>query len=589
MNFFRKTAFVSLSVALLGVAISINSCTNPKKVEGNGPLSLTIAHLNDTHASIEASTVKLKFDGKKTYSKVGGFTRLTTKVNNLRKENKNFLFLHAGDIFQGSLYFTKYKGMADLDFFEGMGLDAMCLGNHEFDKGDNLLSDFGSKVKFPVLSANIDFSADADLQKIVKPYTVKVIDGQKVAIIGLTVEQTPEISSPGDELIFLNVVESAKKYVAELTAKDINKIILLTHVGYEEDLQLAKSLSDVDIIIGGHSHTLLGDYPTLGLSTSGKYPAVVKNKDGDDVLIVQSWEKALALGVLNVDFDKEGKIVKYSGTPVVIASTEQKDYKQKNAEGKKMVVADTVFAAISKSIKNNPVIEMLAEDPEAKKKLDKYSAPIKELKETVIATCDADLYHVRVPGETHESGVVMKNGSAIAPIIADAMLWKAKSLGLKASIAIQNAGGVRVDVPKGNITIGDAYTILPFGNTLTVMELKGTELKQALVDGVTRSGGAFPYLSGMKFSLKKGADKKFKISDMLVLADDGKWKAFNDEAIYRFVTNSYTASGGDNYQIFKNSKMYKYDTGFKDAEVYMEYLKSVGSLKKVENRINVIK
>lgn len=555
------------------------------------PFTLTIAHLNDTHANLEPSPLTLSVNGKKIYTTVGGFPAVTAKVLQLRQNNKNFLFLDAGDVFQGSLYFTKYRGMADLEFLKLMKLDAMCTGNHEFDKGPVALAIFisGAHKQFPVLSANISVEKERFLVGKLKPYEIKKFGSRKVGIIGLTTTETPAVSSPGQRLVFNDPIPVVKTLVAELTRKGVNIIILLSHQGFQNDIELAKAVDGVDVVVGGHTHTLLGRFETIpDLSPEAEYPYVVKNPQQDTVLIVQAWEKDKILGVLDVEFDKAGKVVNYSGQPVFLTGNKPTDFQHKNADGQKEPVDAETFKIIADFIEKDPALEMISANKEAGALLTKFSAPILELKQAIIGHSKVDLWNVRQPGDTHETSGVLDNGSMIAPVVADALLWKAKSLKNKnTQIVIQNAGGVRGDLPAGDITIGQVYELLPFGNTLVLLDLDGAGLKQVLKTTILKADGAFPYPAGLRYAVDLNkADDGFFIT-VQVETNEG-WADLKDDEIYHIAINSFIASGKDSYTVFGNVKD-KDDTGFGDAEIFMEYVRESKPLTYPESRVKVIK
>lgn len=568
---------------LLVLLVIIQGCNSSK---GPAPLTLTIAHLNDTHADLEPSELKININDTTTYTKMGGFPAVTAKVRQLRQSKANFLFLHAGDVFQGTLYFIKYLGMADLEFLKLMKTDAMCLGNHEFDKGPAILAQFiDEAVKhFPVLSANVSSQNEPLTAGKIKPYVIKTVGDREVGIIGLTTIETPEVSSPGENLVFHDPEETVKRVVKELTGKGIDIIILLSHQGFENDVELAKVVTGVDVVVSGHTHTLMGRFENLpGFSPEADYPFVVKNSARETVLVVQSWSKARVLGILDVTFDGEGKVTHYSGHPLVITGNKAQDFKQKNAEGKKETVDAKTFTAISAFISKSPILEPAIEDAEATALLDKYAGPIRELKQTEIGRSETDLWHVRDPGDTHETAGKMVNGSLIAPVVADALLWKAKKVKDKnTQIVIQNAGGVRCDIPKGNVTVGKVYELLPFGNTMVLFDLTGNEIKEVLKNAVTKGDGAFPYTAGLRYTTdlnKTNAD----FFTAIEVRSGENWVPLADEETYHIAVNSFIASGKDGYSLFEEVKDRHYDTGFMAAEIFMEYIKAVGTLTLHEN------
>jgi 5'-nucleotidase len=571
---------------LLVLFVFVQGCTSP---EGQKTFTLTIAHLNDTHGNLEPSTLEINFNGKVIDTTVGGFPAVTAKIKQLRQRTDHFLFLHAGDVFQGSLYFIKYQGMADLTFLKLMKLDAMCLGNHEFDKGPELLSKFIEEAHkdFPVLCANISVNKEPLLMGKIIPYTIKKFGSRKVGIIGLTVSEASDISSPGDKVSFFDPIKTARTAVTELTAKDINIIIVLSHLGFSEEVELARTVTGVDVVVGGHSHTLMGHFANfLELSPESDYPYVIQNSQKETVLVVQSWEKAKLLGVLNVGFDSAGKVVNYSGHPVLLTGNRPEHFKQKNSNDQKEPVNAETFQAIANIIRKDTILEMIPEDKQAKALLDKFSGSILELKKTVIGQSEVDLLNVRMPGQTHDIAGKLEHGSLIAPVVADALLWKAKSLKNKnTQMVIQNAGNLRCDIPRGDVTIGQVYELLPFGNTMVLFDLKGAEIKEALKAAIIKGDGSFPYTSGLRYTADLNEKDGAFFTSIEVQTKEG-WVPLNDSETYHIAANSFIASGKDGYALFEKVKD-QYETGFVVAEILMEYVKTFKSLKYPEIRISV--
>ena len=394
------------------------------------PLDLTLVHVNDTHSHMEAVSGSLKIKGVKTYLNMGGATMLAGKLKAVRAEKGNVLFLHAGDAVQGTLYFTEYRGEVEMKLLNQLSCAAMVVGNHEFDKGPEGTEHIISLAGFPVLGANLDVSAFKELSDKVKPYVVREVAGAKVGIIGLITPETREISSPGDKIGFLDVAETAEKYIAELEAAGVNKIILLTHQGYEQDKTLAARVKGIDLIVGGHSHTLLGDREVLGrlgLAPRGEYPTLVKGPSGDPVYIVQSWEWAKTVGVLDLSFDDAGLVTKAQGDAVLMVGG---PFRQKNKEGKKVTLGGSLRDEVVEAIAANPAVDLVAPDPEALALIKPYKQGVDQVQKEVIAQVAQDLLHVREPG-THDSGRVLKHGSQVAPLVALSMLDKAETSGLK--------------------------------------------------------------------------------------------------------------------------------------------------------------
>jgi len=260
---------------------------------------------------------------------LGGIAQRQTLVNQLRRESASadepLLLLSAGDIFQGTLYFNQYLGQADLDFYNAMQYNAATIGNHEFDRGQQVLADFIAGAEFPMVSANIEVDESSPLAGKIKPWVILKLKGEKVGIFGLTTEETSILSNPGAGVRFTNHIQAAKQAVRELTSQGVNKIIALTHIGFPRDLELASQVDSIDVVVGGHSHTPLGNIS----GATHPYPVVAKTPDGSPVLIVTDWEWGKYLGDLHLTFDcaartlreRAGKLTDWAGKPHIVDAT----------------------------------------------------------------------------------------------------------------------------------------------------------------------------------------------------------------------------------------------------------------------------
>lgn len=554
------------------------------------PLALKIAHVNDSHSQLEPVTMSLTFKAgsgtEKANAQVGGMPRLVAKVKALRAAEKALLVLHGGDALQGSLYFTKYLGQADVELMNLLKPDAMTLGNHEFDKGSQVLADFIKKASFPVLGGNIDASKDAVLKDQIKPYSILSVEGEQVAVIGVTTPETPTISSPGKDLVFAEIKATVQKLVTELEAKGVNKIVLLSHQGYDLDLALAKAIEGVDVIVGGHSHTLLGDFSALGLTAAATYPQKVSTPSGKSVCVVQAWSSTRALGLLDVALDKEGLVTSCGGKASMLVGdlfTQQNPTTKKEEE----VPAAKKQEFLTQIGATGGAFEVVSEDAAALAKLNTdYKPGIDALKKVVVADVADDLWHVRVPGMTHATAGVLASGSLIAPHIAEAFLWKGKQLSPAAELAIVNAGGARIDIPKGQLTVAQVYTLLPFGNTLFLLKLTGAEVKaqlEAAVGSATASGstgGPFPYVAGIRYTADMTKPVGQQVTVVEVDKGGGSWAAIDTAKTYVVATVNFLAGGGDGYNVMKGAAAYRYDTGFIDAELFSDYASAKKTLAK---------
>ena len=495
--------------------------------------SLRILHTNDHHAHLEP----VKFGDRL----LGGIARRRTLIEQIRAESKTnqepLLLLDAGDIFQGTLYFNQYLGQADLDFYNALAYDASTIGNHEFDRGQQVLADFIAKAKFPIISANIDIAPESPLYGKVRPWHVLDIQGEKIGMFGLTTPDTAILASVGDGVKFTDPIAAARKSVLALKQQGINKIVALTHIGFDNDVLLAQKVSDIDIIIGGHSHTSVGNIP----NANHPYPLVEKNGTKEPVLVVTDWEWGKYLGDLSVSFDRTGKLIAWAGKPHVLDA----------------------------SIKPNP---------EFADKLKAYAAPIEALRQKIIGKSLVALDGDRVKLRTSET--------ALGNLIADAILAKTKVD--RVQVVLINAGGIRNGFPLGDITMGHVLEALPFGNTITRVELTGKQLIEALESGVSmaeQGEGRFPQVAGIRFVWDSKLPAGKRVTKVEVKDASGKFQLLNPKDIYRVATNNFLASGGDGYRSFAEGENLL-ETGYLLSDAIAEYITAMSPLQvKIENRI----
>lgn len=505
---------------------------------------LSIMHVNDTHARVES------------------LPKLMTAVNEQRAKTPDALLLHAGDVFSGTLYFNEFEGQADLPFLNALKFDAITLGNHEFDlgsspEGHKALAEFIKASQFPVLTANVDFTKDSLFTGLFsdlvssepengKIYAgmIKEVNGEKVGIFGLTTAETKEISSPGS-VAFENYIDEAKKAVKAFEDKGVDKIIALTHIGfddnpaYDNDQILAKSVPGIDIIVGGHSHTELKEPVVVDTNTVGEKK--------DATLIVQAKEYAGFLGTVNVEFDENGVIVKHDGQLVEIGKLAD------DAEGLKILAPfKEKVDAVNKAEIGLKLAEELVNPRES----------------------DGQLVNVR------NSETVLGN------IITDGMLAKAKQYtDKKVVMALQNGGGIRTSIPAGNVTTGQVINVLPFGNTLALMDVTGAELKEAFEHSVRvapKENGGFLHIAGGKLVYDSSKEEGSRVVSLQYY--DEATKAYVDVAdneTYTVATNAYTAKGGDSFSMFEKAygEGRVTDLGLSDWENLKEQLLSMKEIK----------
>ncbi|HEU5088455.1 MAG TPA: 5'-nucleotidase C-terminal domain-containing protein, partial [Roseiflexaceae bacterium] len=313
------------------------------------------------------------------------------------------------------------------------------------------------------------------------PSITKSVGGQDVLIFGLTTEDTPELSSPSDNVTFLNHTERAQAMVTAAQGLGINKIICLSHLGYSVDLALAAAVPGIDVIVGGHSHSPLlpnGFNEPVGITPVGEYPTIVTRPDTTQCVVVTDWEWGKWLGDITIEFDSaSGTVAGFSGTihPVW-------------ADG---------LGNPARSLLPNEGAE-IAPDPTFQDLIDNtYKPPIAALQQQVIGST-AVLLNGGSSFRTRESN--------LGDLIADAILERTREAG--AQIAITNSGGIRASINAGNITVGNVLEVLPFGNTIALVTVTGANVIAALENGVSQvesNAGRFPQVSGLRFFWNKNA------------------------------------------------------------------------------------
>ena len=495
--------------------------------------TLTILHINDFHSRfqpITGSNSDCNAEDDAAGECFGGIARLKTAIDQRRAahQGENVVLLSAGDNFQGSLFYTQYKSEAVTTFFNEMAFDVVATGNHEFDDGPEELARLLDLADYPIIGGNFDVSNEPALDGKINGVIVLNVDGERVAVIGATTIDTPDIASPGDTVVFQSVNDYVRGAVSALEEAGINKIIVLSHIGYTVDQDLASNVPGVDLIVGGHSHTLLSNTVE---DAAGPYPTMVANPDGKDVAIVQAGEYGKYLGEITVTWNDDGEIVSAEGEPMLVDAS---------------VEPDEAFVT----------------------KVAELSGPLEDLKSQVIGTATASIEGSR--------DVCRAMECSMGNLVADALLARVADQGV--SIAIQNGGGLRASIDEGEITMGEVLTVLPFSNTLATFELSGADLVASLENGVSDiEGGAgrFPQVAGLKYSFDKSKPAGERISDVQVM-QDGAWAPIDPEATYGIVTNNYVRNGGDGYELFGTNAMNVYDFGPPLEQVVADYVADLG-------------
>ncbi|TPM36898.1 bifunctional UDP-sugar hydrolase/5'-nucleotidase [Mesorhizobium sp. B2-3-4] len=492
--------------------------------------TLNILHFNDWHSRIEGNNKyesTCSADEETKGECIGGAGRLITAIAQERKklEGQNVLLLNAGDSFQGSLFYITYKGAAEEEFLNQIKPDAVTLGNHEFDDGESALVPYLDKAKFPIVSANVVPNDKSGAAGKIKPSIVVEVGGQKIGIVGAVTNDTPELASPGPNIAIADDVKSITAEVEKLKAQGINKIIAVTHIGYNRERDVIAKIPGIDVVVGGHSHTLLSNTDP---KAAGPYPTMVDNPGGYKVPVVQAASYSKYLGEFKVVFDDNGNVKSASGDPIFL----------------------------DKSITPDPAV--LA-------RIKELGAPIEALKNKEVAeTTD-------VVDGSRES--CRAKECAMGNLVSDAILDRVKGQGVE--IVISNGGGLRASIDKGTVTMGEVLTVLPFQNTLATFQISGKDLVAGLEGGLSQiedGAGRFPQVAGLKYSFDKSVAPNAGRVKSVEVMESGAWAPINPDKDYLVATNNYVRQGGDGYKVFAEKAKNAYDYGPGLEQVVADYL-----------------
>ncbi len=513
---------------------------------------LVILEINDTHG--HAWAYNEWHDPN-----IGGFAAIATVVEQARKEAaKNgwdFLFLHAGDVNTGVPESDLLYARPDILALNAMHLDAMAIGNHEFDHPWSILMRQMTWANFPFLSANIVYKGTNET--VGEPYIIKRFPDLNVAILGLTTKTTEYIGNPKNVggYDFLSPVSVAKKYVPVLhTIIGKNGIVLaLTHLGifgpgltagskiygtasmikkllaynkpddpYGGSITLAESVKGIAAILDGHSHTVV-ESPL--------------NIDGTLIVQAGSYSKYVARLDLTVE---NGKVISY--TYKLIPINLKVYHKGKNGK--------VYYTYVGKEIKPNKEIEALL-------------AGYKQIGEAKLNE-PVGFSKVNFPNNKEQTRT---KDTLIGHLITDAIAWKFKDMGIQA--VLLNGGGIRASIAPGTITYRNILEVLPFGDTVVVEKIKGSELLKAIEWGAVshpNDTGARLVPWGLTYKVTpKG------VKDILIGG-----KKIEPNKTYTIATNAYIASGGDHYSMLKNGE--QYNTNYVLADVVKEYIQHISPI-----------
>lgn len=520
------------ALALTGCANLISSAPRPD-VETR----ITILHTNDHHGRFWKNR-----DGEY------GMAARKTVVDQIRKEvaasGGYSLLLDGGDVNTGVPESDLQDAVPDFRGMNLLGYDAMAVGNHEFDKPPMVLKMQRELATFPMLSANIY----RDGQRMFDPYKLFNLGGVRVAVMGLTTEDTQRMVHPDNirNTEFRNAQTEAAKVLPELRSK-ADVVIAATHMGHYEngqhgtqapgDVELARAVKGIDLVVGGHTQN-----PACMKAENVLDRAYVPGSEcqpdrQNGTWIVQAHEWGKYVG--RADFvykNGEFKLVKYALIPVNLKKP------VKTADGKTSLV---------------PYTPEIAESPDMLQLLKPFQEFGQQKLMVEVGSSDG-----RLEGDR---SVVRSQPAALGVMIGRSMMEKTG-----ADLAIVNGGGVRDSLPAGRITYKDVLTVHPFGNTIAVVDLTGKELMEylAVVAKLSTGSGGFAQFAGIRLLIEQGVVTQAAVNG----------KPVDAATRYRLAINNFVASGGDGYPKLTQHPSYV-DTGFVDADVLRGYIAAHSPLK----------
>ena len=454
-----------------------------------------------------------------------GLAELAAAVKATKAKNPATLWLDAGDTFHGMPIITISRGESMVPLLNAAGYDAMTAGNHDFNYGSKQLERLAKQLKFPILDANVVRRSNG--KRPFKPYKIFKLNGIKVGVFGLSTPETAFKTNPKNvtEVEFLNPVEVSKEMIKALRPK-CDVLIAVMHMGVDASSEftserIARETDGIDLIVDGHSHTVL----TEGIRVK-------------DTLIVQTGCYEHFLGKATIEVEDHKIISKKS----------------------ELLTADEIRAI-------NPV-----PDKQVLAVLKDVNSKAEVLLNEVVAHSDKELSSERL--------LVRRNESELGNLTADAFRWAAKS-----DIAIINGGGLRADLPKGDVRKRDIMAIFPFGNTLRVAEIKGSVIRAMLehsVEYYPASFGGFLDVSGLTFSYDPTQPGGHRVKEISIGGHP-----LDENKNYTIALADFQTYGGDDYTMLKGAKIVG-ELGTFD-EVFADYLNQVGMKDYAVGRITRLK
>lgn len=489
---------------------------------------LTILHSNDIHGRIDA------VDYYKDQKPLGGWARRVGLIKEIKKNTPNTLVLDAGDTYQGSIYYQLFDGVPEMSFLYDAGYDAVCVGNHELDKG---VSEFENLVKMsqvPFLSVNIEFKNNFFLNGKVKSYIVKDYDGFRIAVIGMTTPELKALTTYSDEVSQPDYDETLK-FLVDYLRKDADLVVLLSHSGADKDIETAKKIPGIDVIVGGHSHTFM------------EKAYMCQNK-GRKTIVVQAGEFGIKLGRLDLDFDKNG-INNYN-------------------------------------YKLLPLDETVLEDKKTAKKVAELNREVDKIKAEKLG-----FLNVPLDCKRDTMGKSLTNAGAL---VCDALVNNLSYI----DAVLLNSGTIRGNkiISKGKLTKMDILEMLPFANKPVIADIKGRDLKSVLETSARyapKPSEAFLQTKGISYTIDLKSEPQVLSENLEKVTKEGNriknvkinGRELDEDATYKVLTTDFIFSGGNGYSQFKRTPDFS-KTDCSVTNIVIDYIKKEKKIHpKVEDKV----
>ncbi|WP_095498914.1 bifunctional metallophosphatase/5'-nucleotidase [Paraferrimonas haliotis] len=533
----------------------------------NPVYQLALAHINDCHSHFDANrqslAITLNDTSYRLNTNVGGYAAISAAVQqHFNGHSCPNLFLHGGDCFQGTLYYSVYRGLANAHLLNALQLDAMAIGNHDIDPGNQGLKPFLDELNFPVVAGNLDLSQESPSKTYAlnnHPNLLHYDPNEQVAlikripfydtelaIVGVTIEQMHKVATPDPECNFLHAAKVINNTVKQLKSDGINHIVVLSHLGLSHDRDLASAIKGVSFIVGGHSHSLQGNFNHINMDQGLTYGEVI-----NDIPIFHAGKFAECVGLSLLNMDANGKVIDvFGGNQFPLAEPFELTVNNQP-------LPPSQANSILKRIMALPGLQQVQPDASIEAILEKkYRPKLIQMAQTKVAFASKTLHHTRLPS------VGLPQGSEVAPIVAQGFYRSARDLGHRVDFGLHNAGGVRTSLIAGDLSQADiAGRMLPFMINLVVYQIQGNYLSQVLesaIDSAINNGvigtgtGSFPYGYRIGYHYDASAPSGQRITNLRLYNEQGQWEEVNAEQLYWGVSSAYTASGKEGYQALLN-------------------------------------